>query len=279
MKVWIIGKWGMLASAMRRKCEENGIPYVATSRKEVDIENEAAIRAQFETLHFTHVVNCSGYTAVDQAEEEAEKAHALNAEAVAVLAKLAKENGKKVIHFSTDYVFDGEQETYSKDDTCNPLSTYGKSKEAGERNLFEHLPNALLIRTSWLFGREGDHFVKKMVALMEKEEELQVVNDQMGRPTYADDLAEAALSILDHSGIYHFANEGATTWHGFAEAIHKKLQEKKEIQCKKIEPVSSETFGAKALRPRNSTLSTNHFSPKHWEVGLEEVLDHAFGLK
>lgn len=279
MKVWIIGKRGMLASAMRRKCEESGIPYVATTRKEVDIENEAAVRAQFETLHFTHVINCSGYTAVDQAEEEVEKAHALNAEAVAVLAKLAKENGKKVIHFSTDYVFDGEQEEYNNDDLCNPLSAYGKSKEAGERVLFEHLPEALLIRTSWLFGREGNHFVNKMVALMEKEEELQVVNDQMGRPTYADDLAEAALSIIDHSGIYHFANEGATTWHGFAEAIHKKLQEKKEIRCRKIEPVTSSAFGAKAPRPRASVLSTTHFSPKHWEVGLEEVLDHAFGLK
>jgi dTDP-4-dehydrorhamnose reductase len=256
MKVWIIGKWGKLSQAMQRKCKENGIDFVASTRQEVDLENEEAVRAQFETLTFTHVINCSGYTAVDQAEEEKEKAHALNAEAVALLAKLSKEKGNKLIHFSTDYVFDGEKEAYGEEDERAPLSEYGRSKEAGERFLMEHYPEALLIRTSWLFGKEGNDFVKTMIKLM-----------------------EAALSILDESGTYHYANEGETTWHSFAEMIQKKLEEKKQVRCKKIEPISSEDFGAKAKRPASSVLLTEKFSPPHWEVGLEEVLAHALESK
>ncbi|QVL57605.1 MAG: dTDP-4-dehydrorhamnose reductase [Simkaniaceae bacterium] len=279
MKVWIIGKWGKLSQAMQRKCKENGIDFVASTRQEVDLENEEAVRAQFETLTFTHVINCSGYTAVDQAEEEKEKAHALNAEAVALLAKLSKEKGNKLIHFSTDYVFDGEKEAYGEEDERAPLSEYGRSKEAGERFLMEHYPEALLIRTSWLFGKEGNDFVKTMIKLMDEKESLDVVSDQRGRPTYADDLAEAALSILDESGTYHYANEGETTWHSFAEMIQKKLEEKKQVRCKKIEPISSEDFGAKAKRPASSVLLTEKFSPPHWEVGLEEVLAHALESK
>lgn len=279
MKVWIIGKWGKLSQAMQRKCKENGIDFVASTRQEVDLENEEAVRAQFETLTFTHVINCSGYTAVDQAEEEKEKAHALNAEAVALLAKLSKEKGNKLIHFSTDYVFDGEKEAYKEEDERAPLSEYGRSKEAGERFLMEHYPEALLIRTSWLFGKEGNDFVKTMIKLMDEKESLDVVSDQRGRPTYADDLAEAALSILDESGTYHYANEGETTWHSFAEMIQKKLEEKKQVRCKKIEPISSEDFGAKAKRPASSVLLTEKFSPPHWEVGLEEVLAHALESK
>lgn len=279
MKVWIIGRRGMLASAMKRKCEEEGIPHFVTSRKEVDLENEQAVRAQFDTLNFTHIINCSGYTAVDQAEEEKEKAHALNAEAVALLAKLSKKKGNKLIHFSTDYVFDGEKEGYTVSDERAPLSEYGRSKEAGESLLFEHYPEALLVRTSWLFGKEGSHFVKKMIELMDEKEELSVVSDQKGRPTYADDLAEAVLTILDNSGTFHFANEGEATWHEFAEAIQKKLAEKKNIRCKKVEPISSEEFEAKAKRPRSSILEVDHFSPRHWSLALEKVLEHALRSK
>lgn len=279
MKIWIIGKWGMLSQAMQRKCLEKGIEFVASTREELNLENEEAVKAQFETLMFTHIINCAGYTAVDQAEEERERAHALNAEAVALLARLSKKRGNKLIHFSTDYVFDGEKEAYGEDDGKVPLSEYGKSKERGERLLMEHYPEALLVRTSWLFGKEGTDFVKKMIELMEVEESISVVNDQRGRPTYADDLAEAVLSILDESGIYHFANEGETTWHGFAQSIQKKLKEKKDLCCQKVEPISSEAFPAKAKRPASSVLLTEKFSPPHWEIGLEEVLKHALESK
>ncbi|MCB1107103.1 MAG: dTDP-4-dehydrorhamnose reductase [Chlamydiia bacterium] len=275
MKLWIIGRNGMLSRALQRKCREKGIDFVATSRKEVDVEDEAALKAQFETLHFSHVINCSGYTAVDLAEEEKERAYALNAEGVALLAKLSALHKKKLIHFSTDYVFDGKEKEYHEEAETAPLSVYGKSKEEGEKLLHKHHPQALLIRTSWLFGKEGNHFVKTMIRLMQEKEEVHVVDDQWGRPTYADDLAEETLTLLDDSGIVHYANHGETTWHGFAEVIKKKLEEKKvAFKCQKIKPISTKTFDAKASRPLSAILKTKRFSPRHWEEGLEEVIDH-----
>src|SRR5690606_5926641 len=150
----------------------------------------------------------------------------------------AKTYGKKLIHFSTDYVFDGKEKGYCENASTAPLSVYGKSKEAGEKYLQKHYPEACLIRTSWLFGKEGNHFVKTMMRLLRENEKVDVVSDQWGRPTYADDLAEAALSLLDASGIYHFANAGETTWHGFAEAIKKKLEENNvSLKCQKVAPI------------------------------------------
>ncbi|QVL55966.1 MAG: dTDP-4-dehydrorhamnose reductase [Simkaniaceae bacterium] len=280
MKLWILGKRGILSSAMQRKCKEKGIDFVATSRKEVDLHQEEAIQAQFETLSFTHVINCAAYTAVDRAEEEEEKAHALNARAIEILAKHANAYRKKLIHFSTDYVFDGKEKGYGEDSETAPLSIYGKSKEAGEKLLKKYHPEACLIRTSWLFGKEGNHFVKTMVRLMQEKEMIGVVSDQWGRPTYADDLAEAALTLLDASGTYHFANAGETTWHGFAEAIKKSLEKNNvPLKCQQVNPISTEDFGVIAKRPASSILKTENFSPPHWEEGLEEVIRHALKTK
>ncbi|MGE0198962.1 MAG: dTDP-4-dehydrorhamnose reductase [Simkaniaceae bacterium] len=273
MRLWIIGKRGLLSQAFQRKCQEKGIDYLATSRKEVDLQDVKSVRAQFETLLFTHVINCSGYTAVDRAEEESEAAHALNGEAVELLARLAKQHGKKMIHFSTDYVFDGKAEEYSEGAETAPLSVYGKSKERGEKKLFEQYPEACLVRTSWLFGRDGRDFVKKMVEMMQSQEDIRVVSDQKGRPTYADDLAEAVLSILDQSGIFHFANSGPVSWHEWALAIREKLRAKNvPLRCQKIHAVSTEAHGARAPRPKSSVLATEKFDTPHWEAGLEEVL-------
>lgn len=280
MKLWILGKRGILSSAMQRKCKEKGIDYVVTSRREVDLQYEEAVKAQFETLSFTHVINCAAYTAVDRAEEEEEKAHALNARAIETLAKYARFHGKKLIHFSTDYVFSGKEKGYGEAAATAPLSIYGKSKEAGEKLLKKYHPEACLIRTSWLFGKEGNHFVKTMIHLMQEKEVIGVVSDQWGRPTYADDLAEATLTLLDASGTYHFANTGTTTWHGFAEAIKNSLEEKNVfLKCQQVKPISTEDFGAKAERPASSILKTENFSPPHWKGGLEKVIRHALKAK
>lgn len=275
MKLWIIGKRGLLATALQRKCQEIGIDFIATSRKEVDLIDTQGVQAQCETLSFTHIVNCAGYTAVDQAEQEEEKAHALNATAIGFLAQCAHTHGKKLLHFSTDYVFDGEDKRYQEDAKTAPLSIYGKSKEAGEKMLFENHPQACLIRTSWLFGKEGNHFVQTMIRLMEQEETIRVVNDQWGRPTYADDLADAALSLLDAEGIYHFANQGETTWYGFAQAIQDLLEKEKfPLKCQQVEGITTAEFGALAPRPSSSILETKSFSPPHWEKRLQEVIRH-----
>ena len=265
----------MLSQAIQRKCRERGIPYIATSKEEVDPENERAVQMHFETAPFTHVINCAAYTAVDQAEKETTKAYRLNASAVALLATLSKKRGNKLIHFSTDYVFDGVKGRYVETDQTAPLSAYGRSKEAGEQLLLKHCPHALLIRTSWLFGKEGLNFVTKMITLMGEKETMTVVNDQKGRPTYADDLAAETLSLLDASGLYHFANEGETTWYGFASAIWETLQYQGKTRCQSIEPISTETGKGLAKRPCSSVLLTQKCSPRHWKEGLKEVIEHA----
>lgn len=281
MKLWIIGKRGMLSQALQRVCEEQGIHFLVTSRKEVDVTDPTALKHQFETLHLTHVVNCSGYTAVDRAEEEKEKAEKLNVHAVETLGRLAKENNVKLIHFSTDYVFDGNESTpYSEDSAAAPLSIYGQTKRLGEEKLQGVNPQACIIRSSWVFGLEGNNFVQTMTHLMKQHESLRVVSDQKGRPTYCEDLARAALDLLNHEGIYHFANEGETTWLEFAEEILKLLKQTgAEVKCKKIDPISSQEYAAPAIRPAFSVLKTDKYekaaekSPRHWQECLREYFE------
>jgi len=281
MKLWIIGRRGMLSQALQRACNEEGIDFLVTSRKEVDVTDAEALKNQFDTLAITHVVNCSGYTAVDRAEDEQEKAEKLNVHAVENLGQLAKENGVKLIHFSTDYVFDGKDcAPYSEEANAEPLSTYGQTKRRGEEKLMTLNPEACIIRSSWVFGFEGNHFVQTMVHLMKQHETLRVVSDQKGRPTFCEDLARAALDLLDHQGIYHFANSGETTWLEFAEEILKHLQEKSEaVKCQKINPISSEEYAAPAKRPSFSVLKTDKYekaaekTPRHWEECLKEYFE------
>lgn len=281
MKLWIIGKRGMLSRALQRVCEEQEIDFLVTSRKEVDVTDERALKDQFETLKLTHVVNCSGYTAVDRAEEEREKAEKLNVHAVEMLGRLAKENQVKLVHFSTDYVFDGKESApYSEDSTATPLSTYGQTKRLGEEKLQQVNPEACIIRSSWVFGLEGNNFVQTMTHLMKQHDKLRVVSDQKGRPTFCEDLAHAAIDLLDHQGIYHFANEGEATWLEFAEEILKLLKEKGTgVKCEAIDPISSQEYGAPAQRPAFSVLKTDKYekaaakTPRHWQECLREYFE------
>lgn len=281
MKLWIIGKRGMLSRALQRLCKEKEIDYLVTSRKEVDVTDEASLKAQFDSLEITHVINCSGYTAVDRAEEESEKAEKLNIHAVESLGRLAKAKGIKLIHFSTDYVFNGEESApYGEEASAEPLSIYGQTKRIGEEKLLLTHPEACIIRSSWVFGREGNHFVQTMVHLMKQHESIRVVSDQKGRPTFCDDLACAALDLLDHEGIYHFANSGAATWLEFAETILLYLKEKGEaVKCQKIEPISSIEYDAPAKRPSFSVLQTDKYekaaqkTPRAWQECLKEYFE------
>ncbi|MEM7175582.1 MAG: dTDP-4-dehydrorhamnose reductase [Chlamydiota bacterium] len=279
MKLWIIGKRGMLARAFQRICTEKKVAFVATSHKEVDLCDQHAVKAQFATLDFTHIVNCAGYTAVDRAEEEQEKAYALNVEAVELLAKLAAKHKKRLIHFSTDYVFDGEQEDgYPETAFPRPISIYGKTKEEGERRVLQQNPHACVIRTSWLFDKEGSNFVTTMRDRMQKEKQIQVVSDQRGRPTFCDDLVEATLRLVDAEGVFHFANRGTTSRYEWACAILAALKEKGEVTCHKIIPISSFDIKRAAKRPRCSVLETEKYekrmaiSPRHWKQPLLECL-------
>jgi len=281
MKIWIIGKQGMLAEALQRHFTKKGIDFTSTSRKEVDVTDSKSVKEQLQSLEPTHIINASGYTAVDRAEEEKEKAYKLNVEAVEALGRLAKEKEVKLIHFSTDYVFDGSGSSpFSEEKEPAPLSVYGRTKYEGEKRLLAVYPKACVIRTSWLFGRSGNHFVRTMIKLMKQHENLRIVSDQKGRPTFADDLAKAAEHLLDHQGIYHFANEGETTWLEFAEEILKCLKEKGEtIACQTIKPILTSEYGSPAKRPLFSVLKTDKYekaskeSPRHWQESLREYFE------
>ncbi len=261
--LWIIGKDGMLGRAFCRILKEKNIPFIATSKGEVDITHPVV------DFDFDTAVNCSGYTAVDHAEKQPQLAHAINIEGVEALARL----GKKVIHFSTDYVFDGSQGTpYSEKDFTRPLSVYGQSKRTGEERLLKLSPESLVIRTSWLFGREGRNFVLTMRELMKERDELQIVADQVGRPTFCDDLVHATLELLDESGIIHFANSGVTTWYEFAQEIGK------EVNYSGVKPISSAQYDAAAKRPHYSVLDTAKVeallgkTPRHWKEALKDLI-------
>lgn len=277
MRIWIIGKRGMLGQSVIRECERRGVSYFATSSDEADLTDLDSLKAVADRQEFTHVVNCAAYTNVEKAEEESERAFAINGQGVANLAMAAD---AKIIHFSTDYVFDGKQnEPYREDAKCNPLSVYGKSKREGELFLQESGIEHLILRTSWLYGFSGIHFVNKMISLMKRKENLSVIKDQFGSPTFCDDLSAALFDLLSFEGIMHLCNGGQTSWHGFASEISAVAKKKKiEITCKAIYPVLSADFAQKATRPAFSVLDTTlarqclgKFLPS-WEESLQKYM-------
>lgn len=284
MRFWIVGKSGMLSKAFQRLFNKKGFESIATAKREVDICSLKHVRAQCKSKAFTHVINCSGFTAVDLAESAFHQAYALNHDGVKNLAIACAESGKKLIHFSTDYVFDGKATMpYCEEAMTNPLSIYGQTKEAGEKTLFSYLPEALLIRTSWLFGREGTHFVKTIAELLQKRDRLHIIDDQKGRPTFCDDLVEATLHLIEQKGVFHFAGYGQVSWFEWAEEIYKQLKEKNiPLLCRDLKPIPSSGYPSKAKRPLFSVLTTEKYEkitkkkPPHWKEGLKECLKEVY---
>ena len=262
--VWLIGFKGMLASEIAAQLNQHNIQWIG-SDKEVDITDKAAVEAfvqqNFSSGSLQWIINCAAYTAVDKAEDDHAMAQKLNADALINICTAAKHYGAKLIHFSTDYVFDGSSSVpYIETDTTNPQSVYGRTKLQGEQHIIELLPEHCIIRTAWLYGKSGNNFVSTMLRLMNEKDSLKVVNDQRGSPTYAVDLARAVLRIiqLDNQryGIYHYSNEGNITWYDFACEIYR--QGKRMGLIKKdcsIEPCTSSEFPQKAHRPSFSLLN------------------------
>lgn len=258
MKIWIVGQDGMLGKALIKKAKKLDIEYVATSRSDVDITEQDSIVTFLKNHLVTHIINAAAYTAVDLAELDEKKAYKVNVDGIANLAKVAKLKKIKLLHFSTDYVFNGnETSSYKEDMICDPLSIYGKTKHLGEKALLNELPTACIIRTSWLFGGEGAHFVKTMQNLMKTRPVLHVIADQKGKPTHVDDLAGASFEMLEHSGVFHFAGKEQTTWYDWANHILDVLKlTSSDIVCEKIVPITSEEYAKGAIRPKNSVLNT-----------------------
>jgi dTDP-4-dehydrorhamnose reductase len=263
MKILITGKNGQLGKSIHKRVTNNEQTdeFVFVGREELDLSSTDSITSYFNHNNFDIIINCAAHTAVDKAEEEAVLANQINHLAVAQLTQIAKTQQAKLIHISTDYVFDGESDKpYSETDVTNPINIYGKTKLAGEQALKEIMPtDAIIIRTSWVYSEYGNNFVKTMLRLGQERDELSVVSDQIGSPTYATDLANAILDTMQNktfkevgqeTQVYHYSNSGEISWYEFA----KEIFEMADIQCSAI-PITTEQYPTPAKRPKNTLMN------------------------
>ena len=272
----------MLGKEVTAECNRLGIDYVASDR-EVDISDPTSLRKFIDGKQMEYVINCAAYTAVDLAEKESDAAFLINTAGAQNLAKLTKEINSQLIHISTDYVFDGAStRPYNTSDATSPISAYGRSKSEGEKAILNENTDAVIIRTAWLYGMMGHNFVKTMLGLMGKKNEIRIVDDQHGSPTLASDLARAIMEIVknDHSakGIYHFTNSGEATWFEFASQIYKLALKYNIIEREvRLIPITTYQYPTAAARPMNSTLNcsrlTSEFgiTQRPWQEALEDL--------
>lgn len=278
-KILVTGANGQLGNCLKKiEAKFPNYHLLFASSQILDITNQDAVYDLFSEFNPDFCINAAAYTAVDLAEKEQDKAFAVNAKGVENLAKACAEFDCVLVHVSTDYVFDGETNLpYEEDDFTNPQGIYGKSKREGEVLALEENKNTIIIRTSWLYSEFNKNFMKTMLALFPQKEEINIVEDQLGQPTNANDLAEAIMQIISSGnivpGIYHFSNYPETTWFHFA----KKIAEISESKIK-LNPISTAEYPTPAKRPRRSTMSLDkishiyHVELKHWENSLADVL-------
>jgi len=259
LKILITGSKGMLAKTVIEKLEA-GNELICVDIAELDITDQEAVTKLVKEIAPDYIINCAAYTAVDKAEEEKEMAEKVNVLGPLNLAVAARETDTVLIHISTDYVFSGEKEItseYLEEEPTAPVTVYGGTKERGEKAIWENWEKHYILRTAWLYG-DGNNFVRTMLKLGKEKDELKVVNDQHGSPTYTEDLADIIKQIIDKKisyGIYHTTNLGFTTWYDFT----KKIFEIAKIDCK-LNPCTTEEFPRPAKRPKNSKLSKSKIS-------------------
>ena len=245
---------------------------------DLDITNTQQLESYFLKNEFDYCINCAAYTAVDLAEEQSDLAYAVNAEGPKYLAEVCQKHQVTLIHISTDFVFDGQKRIpYLETDAPNPLSVYGASKLQGERSIQETTEAYFIIRTSWLYSEYGKNFMKTMLSLSETLNEISVVSDQIGSPTYAGDLAEVLIQIVLSSstnyGVYHYSNSGTISWYDFAVEIFKQFGKTIEVK-----PIKTKDYPTAAKRPKFSALNTikieNNFdcTIKDWQRSLNKVI-------
>ncbi len=279
--VLVTGANGQLGQELQTFTKEMNSPFrfIYTDVAQLDITDKNQVSHFISEYSIQYIINCAAYTAVDNAESDETMAYSINYEGVKNIAQVAREAGAKIIHISTDYVFDGNSTTpYKESDECNPLSVYGKSKLKGEDAIREYSEDWIIIRTSWLFSQYRGNFVKTMLRLMSEKDELNIVSDQRGTPTYAADLAEMILVILNevewHSGIYHFSNSGETTWFDFAA----KIQDLSMLNNCKLNKITTAQYKTDAQRPMYSVFDKSKIENKYkvvipsWENALERML-------
>lgn len=282
--VLVTGGNGQLGSELKRNSgsHENNLRFFFTDVDQLDITNLDSVDRFVEENNIKYIVNCAAYTAVDKAEDDVDLCYKINRDAVKNLGIVANKHGAKVIHVSTDYVFDGTSNVpYTEAEPTSPQSVYGQSKREGEEVLLESCPDSVIIRTAWLYSIYGNNFVKTMIRLGKEKSELNVVADQTGTPTNARDLAQVIIKILDFSeandfvpGIYHYSNMGVTTWYDFTLAIHANAG----ITTCKVSPITTSEYPTRASRPQYSVLDkskiANTFGVNipQWEDSLSDCV-------
>ncbi|MGB5820718.1 MAG: dTDP-4-dehydrorhamnose reductase [Saonia sp.] len=256
MNILVTGASGQLGKCIQGLAQEHSdLIFSFTDIPELDITDENSVNSYFEENSFDYCINCAAFTAVDLAESQKNKAYLINAEAVRILTEACNVNNCVLIHISTDFVFDGEKKgPYNEKDIPNPINVYGKSKLQGEFYVQEILKNYFIIRTSWVYSEHGKNFLKTMLRLGHEMEEINVVDDQMGSPTYAADLAAFILFLITNKrqeyGLYHYSNEGTISWYDFAV----KIFEVAELNLK-VNSICTAAYPTQAKRPKRSNLS------------------------
>ena len=280
LNILVTGSNGQLGSELKDISPNYEYNYLFTDRESLDISNQQNIASFIEENKIDIIINCAAYTAVDKAESDIENADKINHLAVKYLAQISKEKNIKLIHISTDYVFDGKNyKPYTEDDETNPNGVYGQTKLDGEKAMIEINPtNSIIIRTSWVYSSYGANFVKTMLRLGKEKESLGIISDQVGTPTYARDLAKAILEIVpniknENVEIYNYSNEGLLSWYDFA----KEIMQMAKLNCI-INPIETKEYPTPAKRPHYSLLNKSKIKKEfdlsipYWKDSLAECL-------
>jgi dTDP-4-dehydrorhamnose reductase len=284
-KILLIGSTGQVGQELLKTLQPLG-ELVSLTRQQLDLTQPETIQKAITSLKPNIIVNAAAYTAVDKAETDVETAMIVNAIAPKIMAQAAREIAAKLLHISTDYVFDGQNYTpYLEEDKTNPLGVYGKSKLLGEEGIIQNCDRYLILRTAWVYGSKGHgNFVKTMLRLGAEKDELKVVADQIGSPTWSYDIAEAIANLVNPnrniaSGIYHFTSSGVASWYDFAIAIFKQAAKIGfPLTIKKVLPITTADYPTPAQRPNYSVLSKGKYTqtigvyPPYWRDSLNKML-------
>ncbi|CAH0230866.1 dTDP-4-dehydrorhamnose reductase [Erwinia aphidicola] len=297
MNILLFGKNGQVGWELQRSLATLGnVTALATSSTDYcgDFTNTAGIIATIRALRPDVIVNAAAYTAVDAAESEPEQANRVNAETVAAIACEAESLGAWLVHYSTDYVFDGYgEQAWREEDTPQPLNTYGRTKLAGERAIQQACSKYLIFRTSWVYATRGNNFAKTMLRLAKEREELGVINDQFGAPTGADLLADCTAHALksvfqqtEAAGIYHLVASGTTTWYDYAQLVFDEARRAGLVlKLKQVRPLPTSSYPTPAMRPLNSRLDNRKFQRVFqlnlpgWQAGVQRMLSELAALR
>ena len=286
MTILVFGRSGQVATALQQQAAASGLPLVAMGHAEIDVRDIQAMRDAVARSGATAIINAAAYTAVDRAESERDAAFALNAEAPGLMATICAERGLPFVQISTDYVFDGSKPApYVENDPLAPLGVYGNSKAEGEARVLQAHPQAVVLRTAWVYFEQGSNFVRTMLRFGRERDEMRIVADQRGNPTYAADIAETCLAIAGRglqpaaqSGVYHYAGQGAATWFDFATAIFEEAALAGRRVPSTLVPIATSDYPTPAKRPANSQLDCSRLKrefgieTKPWRARLQACL-------